>query len=297
MKINRIINSITALLLMQIVLLNSCENINPQDDGKGITANHLELDSDNDFYSLIETALDVCEQIEGTGIPTTWNGLSLGKVYSMDAKDSVFYDGDEVRFELNFGTITDANNAGGSIDQRFRYGRVEFRIDKYFKEIGAVAEVKFDSPFCSSKDDEDLFTGELILTRVSSNTVKVEIKSLKIWDESNQEIEIEGALNYKCLSAISAEKVWGNEFEITGNLMVLFLKQNPIALAKYEITKPLIRKLESGCNNSPVAGIIQCNFDNEALSAKVDYDPFENQACDDLVRVSTKDKVFDFIIE
>lgn len=291
--------TITAVILLCITLLSSCENINPIDNTNKNNGEYLELEQCNDFYSLLEFSMDVCEQIQGTGIPENWKGLSLGKVVSMDAKDSVFYDGDEIRFDLNFGTLVDAKNAGASSDNRWRYGSLEFRIDKYFKEIGAQAEVKIESPFCSSTEDDHLFTGELLLTRISSNAIKIEIKGLKILDGSEAEVQFDGFLEYSCLTSSNVTQVWGNDFQVTGNMDVkTFTDDNAIETsAQYNIVTPLLRKLEAGCNNSPISGSIQCDFLDAALSAKVEFDPFENQACDNFVRISKKDGVFDYIIK
>ena len=296
---NFLSRTITAVILLLITLISSCENINPVDNSKKDNGEYLELEQCNDLYSMLEFSLDVCEQIQGTGIPENWNGLSLGKVVSMDAKDSVFYDGDEIRFDLNFGTLVEAKNAGISADNRWRYGTIEFRIDKYFKEIGAQAEVKIESPFCSSTEDDHLFTGDLLLTRISSNAVKIEIKSLKIFNGAEAEVEFDGLLEYNCLTTSNVTKVWGNDFQITGNFAVkAFTDDNAIETsAQYNIVTPLLRKLEAGCNNSPISGSIQCGFLDDALSAKVEFDPFENQACDNFVRISKKDGVFDYVIK
>lgn len=289
----------TAIILLVLTLLGSCENINPTDNTNKNNGEYLELEHCNDFFSMLEFSLDVCEQIQGTGIPENWNGLSLGKVISMDAKDSVFYDGDEIRFDLNFGTVVDAKNAGISADNRWRYGAVEFRIDKYFKEIGAQAEVKLESPFCSSTEDDHLFTGELLLTRISSNAVKIEVKSLKIFDGAETEVELNGYLEYSCITSSNVTRVWGNDFQVTGNFAVKAFSDDNIidTEAQYKIVTPLLRKLEAGCNNSPITGLIQCEFLDDALSAKVEFDPFENQACDNFIRISKKDGVFDYIIK
>ncbi|MFN5889435.1 MAG: hypothetical protein ACK448_03485 [Bacteroidota bacterium] len=298
MGIKNIFNCLSIVLLLQLTLLSSCENINPPDNTKNNNAEYLELEQCNDFYSLIELALDVCEQIEGPGVPANWNGLSLGKVLSIESTDSVFYDGDEIRFELNFGSLSDSKITGVSADGRWRYGKVEFRIDKYFKEIGSQAEVKFNSPFCSSLQDDHLFTGELLLTRITSNTVKIEVKSMKLSDNNETKIEFDGQLNYQCVTSANVLKVWGNDFQVTGSIIVTAFDDNiSETVAQYTVVNPLLRKLEAGCNNSPISGLLNCKFTDEVLTATVEFDPFENQACDNFVRISTRDRVFDYIIE
>lgn len=298
MELKRGLGSIAAGFLLLLPLLNSCENINQQNNNKENLTEHLELNRMNDLWAAIETVIEVCELTDGNGMPSNWRELVLGKVKTVTPIDSVFYDGNEIRFELDFGTFQEAKAQGQLPDGRLRFGAISVRIDKYFKEIGSVAEIKFESPFGFSNDEDYTFQGEINLIRISQSKINVNLKSVSLSDDLEKELEFEGDLIYDCVTSAPNNKAWGNEYQLTGAFDMHQYEKSQLEITTIvTVLSPLLRRLEAGCSNTPVSGKLDCKFNDETLTSNVDFDPFENQACDNLVRITQKDNIFDFTVD
>lgn len=298
MRIKQFIGSITAVLLMLLPLLNSCENIDTHNNDKQDFAEHLRLNRLNDVLSIVETAIEVCELTNGNGMPADWKDLKLGRIKSVLPKDSIFYDGNEIRFELDFGNIEEAAAGGVLPDGKVRFGVMKVQINKFFKEIGSVAQIKFETPFGLHDDDDFSFEGEIYLTRISQSKIKVGLNALSLEDDMKKELEFDGELVYDCITPAFLNRAWGNEYQLLGGFDMLQFDNNLLQnTMNVTLLSPVLRKLESGCSNTPSAGIMDCKFENEILNSRIDFDPFDNQACDNFVRITQKDRVFDFIVD
>jgi hypothetical protein len=64
----------------------------------------------------------------------------------------------------------------------------------------------------------------------------------------------------------------------------------------WEIIEPLIKNVVPGCSGEYVNGILSLRDLDKSATISLDYDPFENESCDKIVRVTIAGKTTDITL-
>ena len=65
----------------------------------------------------------------------------------------------------------------------------------------------------------------------------------------------------------------------------------------WEIKQPLVKKVVPGCSGEFVSGMIELNNNDKSAMISIDYDPFDNESCDRIVRATVAGKNTDITLD
>lgn len=279
-----------------LLLLGSCERINSNQNLNENFSKDFAL-AQTELATMMEFVDELSDQTTGKGTPQLFDLQFLSKATQIIVVDSTFFDGDDVEYIIDFGSTDMPFEANQKcLDGRFRAGRFHVTIKTHYIENTAQARVFLagneryiygsDGSTSELKEFEVNLVREL---REKLNLNNIEFKAV----QNGEEIEIKGNLSIEKTTGINTPGIFGDHYLITG-AGEADGKNNEFV---WEIITPLKKKLEPGCGMIPVVGVIQLNNERSNRNATLDFDPFENESCDKIVRVNTAGKVIDFVIE
>lgn len=284
------------LAFIGLLSVQSCENIhNNQDDE--IETHEAYLIFQNQLFSIYEIIEEIADQTTPQGLPDRWKSPMLPKNLKIEKKDSSYLDGDGVEFEVDFGDW-DANvKMPLGLDEKVKAGKLKVKIDKFYQEIGSEMKVEFDNsdPFvigdsmCPQK-----WQGEIEFVRLDYNIMKVISNSLQM-NATNGSKSATCDLKIERISGVGTPGIFEDTYKVTGKVDANIENDDFLTIS---INSPLLKRVEWGCSSSPLKGILVIQGDKEEnkQGVTVDFDPFNNEACDDWVRLQFAGKTKDFKI-
>jgi hypothetical protein len=109
-----------------------------------------------------------------------------------------------------------------------------------------------------------------------------------IEDESEDlEDRLEGALKYSWISGEASQGLLYDQLKFTGQGTVE-LDDNEF---NFNINLPLEKSYELGCSDFILKGIIELKREKDQY--KIDFDPFNNNACNDIIKIYKNGKEFE----
>jgi hypothetical protein len=212
--------------------------------------------------------------------------------------DSSFTDGDAIEYSIDFGPLGSSAPFGRLCgDGRFRAGVFSVTLDRRYTEIGATGTLRIqesDGYYSGDGITMTKISGNIAVTRKDVQKVMIVVtdgmasRAGKTWQFSGTK-EIE---NIKP----GAIGILGDEFKVTGS--GAGVNKDGVAYT-WNITQPLIKRVELGCARTFISGIISLvNSGGGTLS--VDFDPDPDPAgprCDRKARATINGKTFDFEVQ
>lgn len=207
-------------------------------------------------------------------------------------RDSSFTDGDGIDFSLDFGELGHSAPYGVLCkDNKYRAGRIDIEISANYKSSDAEVRVKFgeQNTFYSGDGNEmQSFNGELKIDKKGESLYHIETQSLTL-RYSNEDVVI-----FSCNNSLEKTEDYGigilnDQLEIDGSFYIT----TPQGV-RYEalINQSLKKNYISGCVKNIVAGKIEMDLVNSASEISADFDPYEDQACDNVVELTINNKSF-----
>lgn len=204
--------------------------------------------------------------------------------------DSLWNDGNGIAFYIDFGPLGNVPPKGLLCkDGRYRAGRIDASLSAPYFEVNSLLTI-------SVLQSNDYFAGDgTNMTHLSG------VKTVTRTDENTRQIVVTGAqaTNENGTVYWSAERtvtktfdngsgIWGDHFSLYGTATGTNL--NSIGFtATVTSGNPLIKKLETGCAGTFVAGVV--TIENTAGGKlELDYDPYNNEACDKVASVTINGK-------
>lgn len=281
-------------LSLGLISMQSCERINEH------TENGLQLATDfctmqSDLASIVEVADEIGDKTTAKGITTKMLLGAFGKSTTLSISDSTYFDGDGIEFEVDFGptTLPLPENQRG-YDGKYRAGKMHIKIQTHYQENSSKLELEIDESdnFKLGADPAKPRNVSISCTfrRQDSKTQNLTIESLKLLGPNT--VTMEGSIKLFKLNN-SNPGVIGNKYQITGQGIIMesnHPKQN------WEIVEPLIKNVVPGCSGEYVNGILELKDSDKSTTTTLDYDPFENESCDKIVRVTIAGKVTDITL-
>jgi hypothetical protein len=249
----------------------------------------------SELASIIEVADEMGDQTTGKGTPSKFVLGAFGKAASVKILDSTFFDGDAIEFEINFGPnkLPLSENQRG-FDGKYRAGTMHIKIQSHYIENTAKLELKIDKSdnFCvgANPNQPKNMAISCSTIRQDAKTHSLAIESLDLFGQKI--ISIEGTVQLLKLTN-SKPGVIGNKYQIwgKGELKESDDEQN------WEIVQPLIKNVVPGCSGEYINGMLELKDSEKSSTTILDYDPFENESCDRIVRVTIAGKITDITLD
>ncbi len=286
---------LTLVFLLGLISMQSCERINEQKE------NGLQLATDfcvmqSELASMIEVADEMGDQTTGKGTPSKFILGALGKTAAVKILDSSFFDGDGIEFEINFGSnkLPLSENQRG-YDGKYRAGTMHIKIQSHYIENTSKLELEIDKSdnfwVGANPNQPKNMAISCSTIRQDSKTHSLTIESLDFFGQ--KKISIEGSVQLLKLTN-SNPGVIGNKYQILGKGV---LKDSDHEEQNWEIMQPLIKNVVPGCSGEYINGMLELKDSEKSITTILDYDPFENESCDRIVRITIAGKITDITLD
>lgn len=211
--------------------------------------------------------------------------------------DSSFSDFDGVDGYIDFGMKGSAKPFGLLCsDGKYRAGKIHFYLNKPFELPGSIFEIKIekkDSFYSGSGDKMNLLSGTFSVE--NSDGISLNIKADKlimVYTDGN-------TIQWNCNRIIRLIKdagkgVWGDIYSIEGTAHGT-CRNGEVFNATIE--QPLIKKMEPGCSKTFIKGILSIKNTSTDKSIRVNYDPKNDEACDNIIEADINGKKSVFKID
>ncbi len=286
---------IVLVFTLGLIAMQSCEQINEhKENGLQVATDYCLMQSE--LASIIELADEMGDQTAGKGTPPKFMLEAFGKTTSVIISDSTYFDGDGIEFEINFGpnTLPLSENQRG-YDGKYRAGKMHVKIQSHYQEKTSKLELEIDKSdnfwmginpnqprniaiFCS-------------IIRQDSKTHNVTIESLDFFGKNT--ITFKGSAQLIKLTSWNPG-VMGNKYQISGNGVLMESDHDELT---WEVVQPLIKNVVPGCSSEYVNGMVLLKESDKSTTTTLDYDPFENESCDRIVRVTIAGKSTDITLD
>lgn len=287
---NMLKTSFLILVAGSLTWLAACEKI--RETKQTISSAEDFANSESEFTA----AFDVSDDLNSTDFKLRSSHAGIlpsGAIFTW--LDSSFTDGNGVAYEIDFGPVgTTAPYGRECNDGKFRAGKFRFTLDKRYSQIGATGKLIIaDSNNYYSGDGVVMtkLSGLLSITRTATNKVTVEVSNGKA--ERNSKTWLFYGTRFIENTNPGGPGIIGDEFTINGSGGGT--NKDGVNYT-WLVKEDLIKKIEKGCANTFVKGVLEINNDNGGYIS-VDFDPKKDGACDRLARATINGKTFDFMVK
>ena len=238
------------------------------------------------FYS----TFDIVDDLISSNEIYTYEGSTL---LPSDVKiinvDSTFNDGDGLEVILDFGRLGKELPLGTLCpDGIYRSGKLHIKIKGEYILPDNVINCSFayaDEFYSGNGETMNQLVGNIAVTRISPLRHKIEVHDafVKLADTEllwSCEREIE-------LKHDAGSGAYGDTYEVTGTAS----GTNRLNIRYHvSIDEALIKTLEKGCARVFKSGIVTIEEEDNDKLFRVDYDPYDNSACDQTVLIEVNGK-------
>jgi hypothetical protein len=273
--------SIVAFAFFIVLIIQACRKKN--DIGDSIRSAQDNASVETEFGNIYDVASGFAQEDTRTGKTDADKILPSGAIVSF--QDSLFFsqDGSPVLFTIDYGDLkTTAPKGLLCKDGRYRAGKIHISLKEKFgtadnQMIITISDA--DKYYVGNGTNMYQLTGTITTTRqgslkkwstvVNNATLQTE-RGLISWNASRtieQTVDVSGAL--------------GDEYTVTGSAQGTNSEGETFVA---NITTPLVKRLQTGCLSTFVSGVwTLSNAKGDVFS--VDYDPYNNAACDKTIKV------------
>lgn len=262
--------------------LNSCAKA-LQDAKDNITSAEDFTSAETEFSGAFDITDDI-NQSDGKIKKGSGTVLPSGAIFTW--VDSVM-DSDGIKYTLDFGPLG-ATAPKGLLcgDGKYRAGKLNVSVSKSYLAIGCTASVSAsatDAYYSGDGTNMFLVEGTLSITRSAAEQLDINITGGKVTDGDGKSATFQGSKSIVRTSGSGTPGIWGDVYEVTGNGSGVNREGESYT---WKITTPLVKKMEVGCARTFVKGVIEIKNTTANTSLKVDFDPYNNEACDRVARAT-----------
>lgn len=273
------------LIVMGVAFLIGCTNT---DDYVEIAETSEPHHSTLTILSEVVSSMDIIEDL-ATSDPFFFKKSDLFLPDAVDVVylDNTYDDGDGLEVELNFGELGTMPHGILCKDGKYRAGVLKLKLNKPFHKKEAELEIEFDDdePFYTGDGEHMVqFVGDIELERAEKEGLVVIAKKLQVAEGQNSHtIECELVINKVQDVGIG---LFNDVNEIKGELTL----HGENRTIEVEIVTPLKKKYLNECAKHIVSGTLDVYHSNSASDIHIDFDPYENEACDNDISVTVNGK-------
>lgn len=221
--------------------------------------------------------------------------------------DSV-YDADGIEYNLDFGPLGSSAPYGMVCgDGKYRAGKLNVVVNLRYLTVGSAVYVKASNTalgdYYYSGDGTNMVAIEGMLTvrRTADQELTVKMDDGIVYKELDKGTPTAGkSCTFSGTKVITRTKgaatpgLLGDEYEVSGSGGGKNVDGEDY---KWTITSNLLKKIEVGCANTFVKGIIEIKNVSASSSLKVDFDPYSNGACDKVAKAIIGSKEIIFVVK
>jgi hypothetical protein len=248
--------------------------------------------AENEFTSLFDVADDFSSNDRRTRAGNTI--LPSGAIVTF--QDSSYTDGDGVEATIDFGPIKNTLPKGKICqDGRFRAGKIHISSNRrYFLDSAEVVITVSDSDKYYAGNDGVSLTqliGTVKIKRVDAATLTIDVLDARA-------INDKGTVAWQSTRTISklvdaGAGILGDQFQITGEASGVNRNGENYTV---KIDVPLLKKVEMGCARTFVKGKITLSNTSTGKTISIDYDPYNDQACDLFAKATINGKEYFYTV-
>lgn len=283
------------VLSIGLILLQSCERINDhKENGVQLATDYCSMQSD--FAAIVEVADQMGDQTTAKGTPIKFLLDAFGRQTVLRALDTTYFDGDGIEFEIDFGptSLPLSENQRG-YDGKYRAGKMHVKIETHYQEKLSKLEIeinKSDNYWVGRNPSQPHnIAASLSLSRQDSKKHEISIESFEFLGQ--KAITLNGTFQLTKLTSVNPGVI-GNNYQLTGSGSLLNSEKET---QNWEIKQPLVKKVVPGCSGEFVSGMIELNNKDKSAMISIDYDPFDNESCDRIVRAIVAGKSTDVTLD
>lgn len=214
------------------------------------------------------------------------NGLIINYI------DTIYKDGNGVIIELDFGSLGDEPRGLLCKDNKYRAGKILMTLDRPITEPNAQFQITFskEEPYYTGNGkDMTQLIGSMQLVRISETLVKLTMEDLNATIE-DQNQSISGYLDIFTIKE-SGIGIINDELAIEGILQVI----SPNSTIELSTVKPLMKNYKLECAKHIVDGDLKADILETNSTIDIDFDPDQDQACDNKVSMTINGKTVIYI--
>ena len=248
--------------------------------------------AENEFTSAFDLGQDVASS-DGRLKKGGSSILPSGAIFTIT--DSLFTDGDGKEFNVDFGPLGTSMPFGKLCkDGRYRAGKINFTISSPFLSIGSILTINIsdnDKFFGGNGAEMTQISGTKVITRTLVNQFTVVVTDGKAINSNGT---VTWAAN-RTITLISdaGPGLLGDIFEITGSASGTNRKGEKFTVS---IDVPLKKKIDFGCAQTFIKGKLTLKNTDSAKEIAIDYDPFNNEACDRTAKATLNGKDYIYTV-
>lgn len=203
--------------------------------------------------------------------------------------DSSFTDGDGISAYLDFGDLG-AQAPYGVLckDNKYRAGRIYFMLNLPYSYPLAQLNIIFDSDKAfHSGDGTDMmkFEGDFTIGKFGPHSIILKSSPLKLTDPTGHTVDL------LCNNVVekyvdNSRGVMNDEIGVKGDFT---LKDGSVTYVG-EVSEALRKNYTPSCISNFISGVFTFESSNSHSEIEADFDPFDNQECDNLVSVTINNK-------
>jgi hypothetical protein len=278
-----------SLAVMTALFFTSCKK-DTTEVLETITSAEDNSSAESEFSSAFDLGDDIAAN-EGRLKKAGTSILPSGAILTIT--DSLFTDGDAKEFSVDFGPMGSTVPFGKlCADGRYRAGKIHFTLSAPYTNIGAVLTINIaesDNYFGGNGSEMTQISGNKVITRTQANQYSVVVTNGKATNDRGTILWQANRIVTKTTDA--GPGLLGDIFEITGNASGTNRNGEKFTVS---IDLPLKKKVEAGCAQTFIKGKLTLKNLDSGKELKIDYDPFNNEACDRTAKVTIngKDRIY-----
>jgi hypothetical protein len=284
---------ISSLFLASIsITFYSCKKEKNTDTKDTITSAEDNSTAENEFTSVFDVADDFASNDGKTRSGNTI--LPNGAVVNFT--DSSYTDGDGLECTIDFGPLKATAPYGVLCnDGRYRAGVLHITSTERYGVIGCIFTVSATSTdnYYGGSDGTNMtkLTGTIILTRTTQNSINLKVNNATATNTK-------GTVSWQSDRTITKTKdpnqgLLGDEFDVTGSASGINRQGDNFTIT---IDEALHKIIEAGCAKTFVSGKITLTNTTSGQNIKVDYDPYNNKACDLVAKATINSKEYIYFV-
>jgi len=239
-------------------------------DRDNITSAEDFASSETEAASLFDLSDDINESsMQSTVVP------SGATITVIDTQNSVKL------YEIDFGPLS-SNAPKGKLcgDGRYRAGKVQIGFTKPYKSVGSMATIKItaaDEYYCGDGNNMTQVITDISIKRTAIYAFEINVNNSELIFSDGKKATHSGIRNLTKISGQTTPGIWGDEYEVTGSGNGVNREGDGYS---WNVTSPLLKRLQMGCARTFVKGVITIKNVDASRSLEIDFDPFNNAACD-----------------
>lgn len=279
---------LSVLTLVSCMFLFSCK----KETLETITSAEDNSTAESEFSSAFDLGDDVATN-EGRLKKGGSTILPSGAILTIT--DSLFSDGDGKEFTVDFGPLGSGIPHGMLCgDGRYRAGKVHFSLSGPYLNVGSILTITIDESdnfYGGNGAEMTKISGTKVITRTQTNQYTVVVSNGKAVNDKGT---VTWASNRTVTRTYDAGPgLLGDVFEVTGSASGTNRNGDDFTVT---IDVPLKKKIQVGCANTFIKGKLTLKNTDTGKSILIDYDPYNNEACDRTAKATINGKDYYFTV-